>query len=58
MESVPYGGPEGRNAMGIQVAFCNAIALDLAAVERLIWVSGQIAFGDDNVYSPDRPLLR
>ena len=32
--------------MGMPVAFCNALALDLADVRRLIWVSGQLAFDD------------
>jgi len=38
-ESIPFGG-----AMGMQVAFCNAIAIDLSQAKRMIWVSGQIAF--------------
>lgn len=42
MRSIPYG-----DAMGMKVAFCNAIALDLSEVERLIWVSGQLAH-DEN----------
>ncbi|NVL92764.1 MAG: RidA family protein [Desulfobacterales bacterium] len=37
-ESVPFGV-----AMGMKVAFCNAISVHLSQVERLIWVSGQIA---------------
>jgi enamine deaminase RidA (YjgF/YER057c/UK114 family) len=41
VESVPFG-----DAMRMPVAFCNALALDLADVERLIWVSGQIAFDE------------
>jgi enamine deaminase RidA (YjgF/YER057c/UK114 family) len=47
-ESVPFGGADGRNAMGIQVAFCNAMALDVAAIKRLIWVSGQLAIDEAN----------
>ncbi len=40
-ESVPFGG-----AMGMKVAFCNAISIHLSQVERLIWVSGQIALDE------------
>jgi len=40
-ESVPFG-----KAMRMKVAFCNAIALDLSQIKRLIWVSGQIAFDE------------
>jgi 2-iminobutanoate/2-iminopropanoate deaminase len=41
VESIPFG-----DAMGMPVAFCNALALDLSDVRRLIWVSGQIAFDE------------
>ena len=41
-ESVPFGG-----AMGMKVAFCNALTVDLSKAKRMIWVSGQIAF-DEN----------
>ena len=41
-ESIPFG-----RAMGMKVAFCNAISVDLSEVKRLIWVSGQIAL-DEN----------
>jgi len=41
VESVPFG-----DAMRMPVAFCNALALDLSDVRRLIWVSGQIAFDE------------
>lgn len=40
--SVPFG-----NAMGMEVAFSNAIAVPIAADRSLIWVAGQIAF-DEN----------
>jgi enamine deaminase RidA (YjgF/YER057c/UK114 family) len=46
MESVPFGEGD-RNPMGMPVAFSNALAVDLAGVRRLIWVSGQLAFADD-----------
>jgi 2-iminobutanoate/2-iminopropanoate deaminase len=46
-ESVPFGRAADQNAMGIPVAFCNALAFDLADVRRLIFVSGQLAVGDD-----------
>ena len=41
-ESIPFG-----RAMGMKVAFCNAISVDLSEVKRLIWVSGQIALDED-----------
>jgi enamine deaminase RidA (YjgF/YER057c/UK114 family) len=41
-ESIPFG-----RAMGMKLAFCNAISVDLSEVKRLIWVSGQIAL-DEN----------
>jgi 2-iminobutanoate/2-iminopropanoate deaminase len=47
-ESVPYGRPAGQNAMGIPVAFCNAIAFDLTDVKRLVYVSGQLAMDEQN----------
>ena len=40
-ESVPYGG-----AMGMKVAFCNGVAVDLSKAKRLLWISGQIAFDE------------
>ena len=40
-ESIPFG-----RTMGMKVAFCNAIAMDLKDVQRLIWVSGQIAYNE------------
>ena len=42
-ESVPFGQAADQNVMGMPVAFCNAIAFDLADVRRLIFVSGQLA---------------
>jgi 2-iminobutanoate/2-iminopropanoate deaminase len=48
MQSIPYGTGDGRNAMGIPVAFCSAIGIDLAEIRRLIWVSGQIAVNEHN----------
>ena len=42
-ESIPFGRAAGQNAMGIPVAFCNAIAFDLADIRRLVYVSGQLA---------------
>jgi 2-iminobutanoate/2-iminopropanoate deaminase len=49
MHTIPYGTGDGRNAVGIPVAFCSAIGLDLTDVRRLIWVSGQIAVDGRNV---------
>ena len=40
-QSVPFGG-----AMGMKVAFCNGISVDLAKAKKLIWASGQIAFDE------------
>jgi 2-iminobutanoate/2-iminopropanoate deaminase len=48
VHTLPYGAADGRNAMGIPVAFCNALSLDIAEVRRLIWVSGQIAVDERN----------
>jgi enamine deaminase RidA (YjgF/YER057c/UK114 family) len=42
-ESVPFGRTADQNVMGIPVAFCNAIAVDLADVRRLVFISGQLA---------------
>ena len=47
-ESIPFGRTTGQNAMGFEVAFCNAIAFDLADVRRLVYVSGQLAFDEQN----------
>ncbi|MGE3269986.1 MAG: RidA family protein [Chloroflexota bacterium] len=47
-ESIPFGQASGQNAMGIPVAFCNAIAFDLADVRRLVYVSGQLAVNEQN----------
>jgi 2-iminobutanoate/2-iminopropanoate deaminase len=35
-------------AMGMKVAFCNGVALDLSAARRMIWISGQISFDAEN----------
>jgi enamine deaminase RidA (YjgF/YER057c/UK114 family) len=48
MQSVPYGTGDGRNAMGIPVAFCSAIGIDMSEVRRLIWVSGQLGTNERN----------
>lgn len=40
-ESIPFG-----RTMGMKVAFCNAIAMDVKDLQRLIWVSGQIAYDE------------
>jgi 2-iminobutanoate/2-iminopropanoate deaminase len=47
-ESIPFGRTTGQNAMGFEVAFCNAIAFDLTDVRRLVYVSGQLAFDEQN----------
>ena len=48
MQSISYGTSDGRNAMGIPVAFCSAIGIDTSEVRRLIWVSGQLAANERN----------
>ncbi len=47
-ESIPYGRAVGQNAMQMPVAFCNAIAFDLADVRRLVYVSGQLATDEND----------
>ncbi len=42
MESIPFG-----DAMGMKVAFCNAMSVDLSDIKKFVWVSGQLAF-DEN----------
>jgi len=44
-ESIPFGG-----AMGMKVAFGNAMAVDLSKAKRMIWVSGQIAFDENEKF--------
>lgn len=44
-ESIPFGG-----AMGMKVAFGNALAVDLSKARRMIWVSGQIAFDENEKF--------
>ena len=48
MESIPFGSGPGSNAMGMPVAFCNALSLDLSEIRRLVWVSGQLAYDEQN----------
>ena len=38
-DSVPFG-----RAMGMKVAFCNGIGVDVSEIKRMIWISGQLAF--------------
>ena len=45
-ESIPFG-TAAQNAMGMPVAFSNAIAFDLTDAKRLIFVAGQLAL-DEN----------
>lgn len=44
-ECIPFGG-----AMGMKVAFCNALSLDLSRARRMIFVSGQIAFDEEEEF--------
>src|SRR5579859_2176225 len=48
METIPFGAAPGDNAMRMPVAFSNALSLDVGAIRRLVWVSGQLAFDADN----------
>jgi 2-iminobutanoate/2-iminopropanoate deaminase len=50
MQSIPYGTGDGRNAMGIPVAFCSAVGVDMSELQRLIWVSGQLANNERNQF--------
>ena len=40
-ESIPFGG-----AMKMKVAFCNGIGIDTSQMKRLIWISGQLSFDE------------
>lgn len=40
-DSIPFGG-----AMKMKVAFCSGIGIDLSQVKRLIWISGQLSFDE------------
>jgi enamine deaminase RidA (YjgF/YER057c/UK114 family) len=40
-ESIPFGG-----AMGMKVAFCNALAIDVSKAKKMIWVSGQLSLDE------------
>src|SRR5918912_4358209 len=46
MEIVPFGSSPGQNAMGMPVAFCNALSLELSEIRRLVWIAGQLAFNE------------
>jgi enamine deaminase RidA (YjgF/YER057c/UK114 family) len=41
-KSIPFG-----DAMGMKVAFCNGLSIDLDQVKRMIWVSGQLPFDEE-----------
>jgi enamine deaminase RidA (YjgF/YER057c/UK114 family) len=40
-ESIPFG-----EALGMKVAFSNAMAIDLSRASRIVWVSGQLAIDE------------
>ena len=40
-ESIPFGG-----AMKMKAAFCNGIGIDISQMKRLIWISGQLSFDE------------
>jgi enamine deaminase RidA (YjgF/YER057c/UK114 family) len=48
MHVLPFGSAPGQNAMGMPVAFSNAISLDVREIRQLAWISGQLAFDENN----------
>jgi len=44
-ESIPFG-----SAMGIKVAFSNTMAIDLSKAKKMVWVSGQIAYDENDKF--------
>ena len=40
-ETIPFGG-----ALGMKVAFSNAMEIDFSQAKRMIWISGQLAFDE------------
>ena len=48
MDTIPFGSGPGDNPMRMPVAFSNAISLEVSAIRRLVWVSGQLAFDAEN----------
>ena len=43
-ESIPF-----KRAMAMKVAFCNAISFNLAEAKRVIFVSGQLSFDENEL---------
>ncbi len=41
-KSIPFG-----DAMGMKVAFCNGLTVDLNHVKKMIWISGQLPLDED-----------
>lgn len=41
--AIPFG-----DAMGLKVAFSNAVSVDISDTKRMVSVSGQLAIGEDN----------
>lgn len=42
-KALPFG-----NAMGMKVAFSNAVAVDISNTKKMVSVSGQLAIGEEN----------
>lgn len=57
---IPFG-----SAMGMKVAFSTSISVDMKSVEKIIWVSGHLAFdekgdivGKDDMYAQTEQVIR
>ena len=57
---IPFG-----SAMGMKVAFCTAMSVDMKSVEKIIWVSGHLAFdekgdivGKDDMYAQTEQVIQ
>jgi len=44
-DSIPFG-----QAMKMKVAFCNGIGIDISQIKRMIWISGQISFDENEKF--------
>jgi len=57
---IPFGG-----AMGMKVAFSTSMSIDMKSVEKIIWVSGHLAFdengdivGKDDMFAQTEQVIR
>jgi enamine deaminase RidA (YjgF/YER057c/UK114 family) len=44
-DSIPFG-----RAMKMKVAFCTGIGIDTSEMKRLIWISGQLSFDEQDTF--------